>query len=193
MNSDLADSKKKLRADIRARLQNISAAVRENGSATACQLLRQQSVWQQARSILFYVPMPDEIDVRILLQETISSKKTVALPRFEPGTNCYVAHQIQCADKDLAPGKFGILEPRPSCEPVPLNHLDFVLVPGVAFNSVGARLGRGRGFYDRLLARVAGVKCGIAFDEQLVDEIPAEPHDMKMNYIVTPTRWLKVS
>ncbi|HTG44362.1 MAG TPA: 5-formyltetrahydrofolate cyclo-ligase, partial [Verrucomicrobiae bacterium] len=72
----------------------------------------------------------------------------------------------------------------------PLNRLDFVLVPGVAFDSTGRRLGRGRGFYDQLLAGVTGIKCGVALDEQIVEKLPTEAHDIAMDYILTPTRWL---
>jgi 5-formyltetrahydrofolate cyclo-ligase len=54
----------------------------------------------------------------------------------------------------------------------------------------GRRLGRGKGYYDRLLAAVRGAKCGVAFDQQVVSEIPVEPHDILMNFTLTPTRWL---
>jgi 5-formyltetrahydrofolate cyclo-ligase len=68
-----------------------------------------------------------------------------------------------------------------------------VLAPGVGFDAAGGRLGRGRGFYDRLLAHISGIKCGVAFDPQLVERIPMERHDARMNCILTPTRWLEIS
>jgi 5-formyltetrahydrofolate cyclo-ligase len=70
--------------------------------------------------------------------------------------------------------------------------LDLVLAPGVAFDLQGHRLGRGKGFYDRLLADVRGVKCGVAFDEQIVDAVPVGPLDVGVDCLVTPTRWLEV-
>ena len=96
-------------------------------------------------------------------------------------------------DADLATGKFGIREPRSHCGEILLNHLDLALVPGVGFDLKGRRLGRGRGFYDRLLAQISGTKCGVGFDEQIVEAIPTEPHDVHLNYILTPTRWSKVA
>jgi 5-formyltetrahydrofolate cyclo-ligase len=66
------------------------------------------------------------------------------------------------------------------------------LVPGVAFDLHGRRLGRGKGFYDRLLADVRGKTCGVAFDEQIVREVPVEPHDSDVNCILTPTRWIEL-
>ena len=70
-----------------------------------------------------------------------------------------------------------------------LNRLDLVLVPGVAFDLNGRRLGRGKGYYDRLLAEFEGWTCGVAFDQQVVEAVPSEPHDMRLTCLVTPTRW----
>jgi 5-formyltetrahydrofolate cyclo-ligase len=89
----------------------------------------------------------------------------------------------------LGTGKFGVREPVASCEKIVLKHLDLILVPGLAFGLDGHRLGRGKGFYDRLLAVLHGPACGVAFDEQIVSVLPVEPHDLRLNCILTPTRW----
>ena len=65
-------------------------------------------------------------------------------------------------------------------------------MPGVAFDVSGGRTGRGAGFYDRLLSRITGPRCGVAFDEQIVDKVPSESHDLRMNHLLTPTKWMKV-
>jgi len=75
---------------------------------------------------------------------------------------------------------------------LPLNRLDLTLVPGVAFDLHGRRLGRGKGIYDQILAAVGGLTCGITFDEQVVSEVPVEPHDIQVNRILTPTRWIEL-
>jgi 5-formyltetrahydrofolate cyclo-ligase len=67
-----------------------------------------------------------------------------------------------------------------------------ILVPGVAFDLRGGRLGRGRGYYDRLLSGLQGYRCGVAFDEQIVDRVPLEPHDASLNCILTPSRWVEL-
>ena len=82
-------------------------------------------------------------------------------------------HHVSAPALDLEPGQFGVLEPRAACPAVPLNALDLILVPGVGFAPDGRRLGRGKGYYDRLLAGFQGTKCGIAFDWQVAMEIPA--------------------
>ena len=79
---------------------------------------------------------------------------------------------------------------RDSCPVVALPELDFVLVPGLAFDRTGQRLGRGKGFFDRMLSQVKGVTCGVTFDWQIVDQVPVEPHDIALDCLVTPTQWL---
>ena len=92
---------------------------------------------------------------------------------------------------DIVIGKYGVREPAATCEEIPLDQFDLVLIPGMAFDLQGNRLGRGRGFYDRILATASGVKCGVAYDFQLQEKIPTEPHDAKVNFIVTPGRSVK--
>ncbi|HZL12624.1 MAG TPA: 5-formyltetrahydrofolate cyclo-ligase, partial [Verrucomicrobiae bacterium] len=88
-------------------------------------------------------------------------------------------------------GKFGIREPKASCAEILLIEFDLILVPGIAFDLHGNRLGRGQGFYDRLLAEFRGTKIGIAFDEQISTEVSAEAHDVRVDFILTPTRCLQ--
>ncbi len=193
MSSEPALQKRELRLKLRAFLKTLP--VTEGGAASlrACALLRQQSVWQSARAVLFYAPLAGEIDLSPLLDEGLRAGKAIALPRFIEETGAYLAFQIRDAADDCAPGKFGISEPTAQCAPFPLKGLDLVLAPGVGFDAAGRRLGRGQGFYDRLLAQISGVKCGVAFDQQLVERIPREEHDVRMNCILTPTRWLEIS
>ena len=89
----------------------------------------------------------------------------------------------------MVSGRFGVREPGADCPLISLNQLDLILVPGVTFDLTGHRLGRGKGFYDRLLAGFCGHKCGVAFEAQIVAAVPAEPHDVLVNSILTPTRW----
>jgi 5-formyltetrahydrofolate cyclo-ligase len=187
-----SEEKQQLRRHYRSAVEALSASARERASAGACALLQDQKAWQEARSIFFYSPLPNELDIWALVPEALKLGKTVLLPRFEEATGIYGAAQVTDIGADLTPGKFGIQEPGNHTAWHPLNQLDLTLVPGVAFDACGGRLGRGRGFYDRLLAQVSGAKCGIAFDEQLAPHIPSEPHDIRLNCILTPTRWIAV-
>jgi 5-formyltetrahydrofolate cyclo-ligase len=138
-----------------------------------------------------FAPLADEPDIWPLLGEALTAGKQVSLPSYVPGPNVYVARRIGDLVRDLVVGKFGVREAAPHCAEIPLNQLDLVLVPGVAFDARGRRLGRGKGFYDRLLADVRGAKCGVAFDEQMVATVPVGPRDIPLNCILTPTRWIE--
>ena len=184
------DEKAKIREAIRATLGRIEPAERGVASAQAAKRLTGQSIWSSARTILFYSPLEPELDLSPLMSEALSAGKRVALPAFERPIGVYTARLVQNPTAGLQRGHFGILEPGPDCPEIPRKQLDLILVPGVAFALNGHRICRGGGYYDRLLAETPGVKCGIAFDEQIQDEIAAEPHDVVMDFVVTPTRWI---
>ena len=191
MTSGANIGKTALRQSIRARLQAMTSEQRTLASEQACSLLEKQTVWKNASTIFFYAPLPKELDIWPLVRDSVAAGKTAALPRFDPATQRYVSCQIQDIAKDLSHGQFGIREPSGHCIAVPPNRLDLILVPGVAFDSHGRRLGRGKGFYDQLLESVRGTTCGVAFDEQIVESVPVEPHDVHLNCILTPTRWIE--
>jgi 5-formyltetrahydrofolate cyclo-ligase len=180
-----------LRKRMYARLKEMPAKQRATASAQARRLLEKQTRWQEAQSVLFFAPLSDELDIWPLFAEALAARKTVALPRFDPEHDRYLACEVRDLDADLAPGRFGIREPSNGCPQIALTRLDFVLVPGVAFDLHGRRLGRGKGYYDRLLPSVRGVTCGVAFDEQIVGDLPIAPHDARVNCILTPTRWIE--
>lgn len=185
------DAKAILRERIRAQVKELSPAARSSRSTELCARLRQQPRWQQAKTVLLFAPLPDEPNVWLLLDEALSAGKTVALPSFVSATNTYVARRVTEPARDLVVGKFGIREVAEVSPEMAVNQLDLVLVPGIAFDPHGNRLGRGKGFYDRLLAAVRGTKCGVAFDEQLVERVPVGPLDIRLNCILTPTRWIE--
>jgi 5-formyltetrahydrofolate cyclo-ligase len=185
------DPKALTRRTVLSILAGLNAETKHDASVRACRLLEQQPVWKEAQSIFFYAPLPNEVDIWPLAQDSLASGKIVALPRFDAATERYVACQVHNALDDIVQGRYGIREPRERCVLVPLNRLDLVLVPGVAFDPRGRRIGRGRGYYDRLLSLAGGLKCGVAFDEQILAGIPTEPHDVMVDCILTPTRWIQ--
>lgn len=183
------ESKPVLREQIRAALGKISLAVRTVESMDLCARLEPQL--RSAHTILFYAPLADELDVWPLLEKLLKSPAVCALPSFDAETQTYAARRVCNLETDIFTGKFGVSEPHPECETVPLNRFDLVLVPGLAFDLSGNRLGRGKGFYDRILAAASGVKCGVAYDFQLLESLPTEPHDAKVNFIFTPSRCVR--
>jgi 5-formyltetrahydrofolate cyclo-ligase len=174
MQTDIPAAKAALREHIRAALEKISPAVRAVESIELCERLKPQL--QSARTILFFAPLPGEIDLWPLLEESAPAGKTAALPWFDPATQTYRARRVQNLAGEIVTGKFGVREPASRCAEIPLERFDLVLVPGVAFDLSGNRLGRGQGFYDRLL-----------------EKIPAEPHDAKVDFVLTPARCVKTA
>src|SRR5471030_193653 len=188
MDAALNAQKSALRKQIHTVLQKISPAARGAASAQICARLKEQEFWTEAASVLFFAPLPSEADLWHLLEETLAAGKTVALPRFDAAEQSYVACRVQNLRGEIVTGHFGVREPHPGCVEIPLGRLDLVLVPGMAFDLNGNRLGRGRGFYDRLLPETRKLKCGVAFDEQIVAEVPVGTLDVPMDFILTPTR-----
>ena len=189
MTSSASNPKSALRQHIRDRLGQISLAVRMVESLELCARLEPQL--QSAHTILFFAPLPDELDVWPLLEKLLPAKKICALPAFDAAAQLYSSRRVKNLETDIFTGKFDISEPLPTCEEIPLNQFDLVLVPGMAFDQSGNRLGRGRGFYDRILAAASGIKCGVAYDFQLLGKIPVEPHDARVNFIFTPNRCVR--
>jgi len=150
--------------------------------------MQTQPIWSRATSVLCFAPLPGEPDITLLIDDALHANKTVALPRYDASSKDFVAAKISARSQCIS-GAFDALEPDAGCPVIPLNQLDLALVPGVAYDFTGRRLGRGKGFYDRLLAGVRGHKCGVAFDAQIIAAVPEEPHDMRVNSILTPTRW----
>lgn len=193
MNAGLNEQKAALRKKIRAVLESFPAEKRAADSLKVCGLLRRQPFWGQATAVLLFAPLPEEVDVWPLLEEALAGGKVVTLPRFDPVGAKYAACRVKNLRDEIVPGQFDIREPVSVCAEIPLSELDLAIVPGVAFDSRGSRLGRGAGFYDRLLAGFSGMKCGIAFDQQMVDEVPTARSDARMEFILTPTRCVRIA
>ncbi len=190
METDIKAAKRRIRQEIASRLAGLEPGYIREGSEEAFRRLQAAGVWERAESIMLFAPMGPEIDVWPWLLAALEQGKTVALPRFDPATRQYTARIVKHPVNDIVQGHFGIREPALECAVMPLFRLDLVLVPGVAFDLYGRRLGRGKGYYDRMLANARGETCGIAFEEQILEAVPVEPHDRQLTCILTPKRWV---
>jgi 5-formyltetrahydrofolate cyclo-ligase len=189
MDTDKHRLKSDLRQQVRAALEKISPAVRAVESIELCERLKAQI--PSAHTILFFAPLPNELDVWPMMEMSLALGTNCALPFFDAEKKSYGAKLLKTLATDIVIGKFGVREPAPSCAEISLNRFDLTLVPGMAFDLSGHRLGRGRGFYDRLLQMVSGIKCGVAYDFQLLENISTEPHDAKVDFILTPSRCVR--
>jgi len=177
---------------MRARLAKLSATDVRAKSAAIWERLSVLGEFASATMLLVYVSTGNEVDTHGLIRQLLAMGRHVCVPRFEPATQRYVASELRDFDADLAAGKFGILEPRrEAIRPAAADQIGAAVVPGLAFDETGHRLGRGKGYFDRLLQEVRGTRIAMAFDFQLLSEVPAEAHDARMDFVVTETRVIK--
>jgi 5-formyltetrahydrofolate cyclo-ligase len=140
--------------------------------------------------VLLFAGFGSEVDTGDLLRESLRMGKRLVLPRVDPETRRLQLREVRSLDADLAPGTWGIPEPIPDrCPEVALDDVDFVLVPGVAFDRQLRRLGYGGGYYDGVLAAVGGRAPAIAvgFGMQVVAQVPADEHDVCVPVLITET------
>ena len=135
-----------------------------------------------AKSLVVYVSFGNEIQTHDLIRRLLAEGRHVSVPAFLAGK--YLAAEIHDFDRDLIAGKLNILEPK-LLRHVPVTRPDAWLVPGLAFDRNGNRLGRGKGYFDALLQHAPGVKIALTHDFQLLPEVPTEPHDVHMDFIIT--------
>lgn len=152
----------------------------------------ESSTFQKAPCIALYLPIQREVDTEAILREAWKQKKTVGLPRWQPQECIITFYQVQESDS-LITTAWGTCEPPPISESeLILQNIDLMLIPGIVFDTHGFRLGYGQGGYDRVLARYSGPVWGLAYESQLVDSLPHEPHDMPCSRIITEKRQIEV-
>ena len=163
----------------------IPAARRRAKSGKIFKRLLKEPSFQEAKHIAFYYGIAPEVATRPFLKAVLKKKK-IYLPRTEPQKKRMTFRQVRVFSKDLVKGPYGIMEPKLSCAVRPAVRMDLIIVPGVAFDRRGGRLGRGAGYYDRLLRKAKKVvKIGLCFREQLVKKVPMRLHDVRMDRVIT--------
>ncbi len=177
---------------MRATLAAMATDVAEAKSLRACHALAAQAEFRNARTVMLFLAIPGEIDTAELMRAAWRDGKTVLVPVVVWEERSMVAKAIDSLDSGLVETAQGIREPVGG-EAWPVEEIDLIVVPALAFDRQGNRLGRGGGFYDRFLA-LPGMRatlCGIAFAEQLLDEAPTGDHDVPVDMIVTDTDVLR--
>jgi 5-formyltetrahydrofolate cyclo-ligase len=142
--------------------------------------------------VLITLPFRSEWDTRPLARAVIASHRRLVLPRADRSARMLLLHAVADLERDVEPGYSGIPEPRPDRPVVAPTAVDLAILPGVAFDAAGRRLGYGGGYFDRLLPlmRADVTLLAGAFDEQIVDAVPTASHDARVPLVVTPTRVL---
>lgn len=172
--------KEELREIIRERKRQFTGDQLERLSLSVVDRLKGHPVCLKASTILLYQPLPDEVNVSHLL--TLMAEKTLLLPRVTEHSSMEL--RLYTGLDSLVKGAFGIMEPtgQPYTD---YQKIDVAIIPGMAFDIDGHRLGRGRGYYDRFLTQIPKArKIGVCFPFQLVDKVPTEQTDIQMDEII---------
>jgi methylenetetrahydrofolate dehydrogenase (NADP+) / methenyltetrahydrofolate cyclohydrolase len=169
-------SKEELRRQFLQTRQAMSTQDVTRKSKLICNRIQEMKCFIEAKKVGFYHSVNNEVDLNEIMNFSREKEKVITLPKVRDEMSFHIAD-------DLEMGKFGILEPGDDSDLV--DELDLILVPGVAYDRKGTRIGYGKGYYDNYLKCKTGVKVGVAFDSQINEEIEKKDHDVKMDYIVT--------
>jgi 5-formyltetrahydrofolate cyclo-ligase len=189
--TSVRERKHRIRQSILAMRRGLSEAERLARSRCVWERVATLSCYQQARVVLGYMAFDHEVLTDGLIRQSIASGKQIVLPMVQANRQGMALYVIADLQRDVAPGYRGILEPQPQrTRAVAPAALDMALVPGIAFDLGGGRLGFGVGFYDRLLSQLPrGIPTvGLAFDFQVIPRLPSQPHDITLDAIVTESR-----
>jgi 5-formyltetrahydrofolate cyclo-ligase len=188
---DLRLRKRALRREIIARILALDPAQRRRGETLLAARFPTLPGFARAHTVLLYASaFPEEIATGPLLEQALERGKRLVCPRVDRVERRLRLFAIDDPARDLLPGTLGIPEPRPGCPEVDPAAVDWGLVPGLAFDGRGFRLGRGAGHYDRLLPllRQSAPRWALIHDCQWVDELPIAAHDVAVDGVVSPSR-----
>lgn len=175
--------KASLRADMRHALSEIPPLERNLQEELVNAAIQGTQEWQHATTVVLYGDLKDEFSVTALGNAAFRVGKRVAFPKVADMTEGRLHFHAVSSWEGLVPGGFGISEPRGDLPVVYPDEADLAIVPGLAWTDAGARLGQGGGFYDRVMERFKGPAWGVGFDCQLLDDLPEEAHDRRVDRV----------
>ena len=174
-----------IRKQVLAKRDRLTGEQRAGKSRKIEELLFALPEFQATHTILFFASFRSEVDTLPMIRRALAEGKRVALPKVQ-GAELGL-FEIKDPATDVASGAWGIPEPKDAF-PVRITDIDVVVVPGAAFDAKGNRIGYGAGFYDKLLAGFRGTTVALAFEVQIVQDVPASTHDVPVKKIITEER-----
>ncbi|MDD2573522.1 MAG: 5-formyltetrahydrofolate cyclo-ligase [Firmicutes bacterium] len=183
--------KQRIREEILGMRREIPHSQRKEYSLSIFQRLIGLDLFKASHNIMAYVAFRNEVETLPVIRHCLLEGKRVLIPVSVPKTRELLLSELKDPERDLRPGTYGVPEPAPEfMRPFPKEDLDLILVPAVAYDEKGFRIGYGAGYYDRFLDGLTRVvpSIGLAFELQIIDRVPAEPTDRPVDYIVTENR-----
>jgi len=181
--------KKELREKIKQDREKYSQEEIDDWNSSINKSLESFVEYQEANTVFFYVSFGREVDTIELIKQSLDSGKYVVVP-YHNGKSYSISYLTDF--NDLEPGRLGILEPKKDkIQQADLESIDMMIVPGLAFDRSGNRLGYGEGNYDNFMKNSCTMKVALCYKFQLVDEVPHEKHDIQVNMIITEEKILR--
>ena len=192
VNENLQNEKTRMRAAVLATRDALPPSVRASASRLIVEKICALAQYEKAKIVMTYMGFGSEIETQPFFERIIADGKIAVLPRVDRRSQTLMLHTARDIS-DLLTGKWGIREPGADAPPVSINEVDFLLMPGVAFDRLGNRLGYGRGYYDKLLSTAdpALRRVAAAFSCQIVQAVPVGPNDQRIDSIITENEIIK--
>lgn len=175
--------KNEIRTEIARKRRYLTEFQKRKLDNTIITRLKSSDEWKKAKNVLVYVSHKNEIDTAELIKSFIA-KKNIVVPKTHLKFNVLSLHQIDSV-LDLVKGRYNLLEPHPNTTIVKPADIDLAIIPGIAFDKKGYRIGYGKGYYDRLSRHLECPKISLAYSFQIVDNVPAQAHDIPVDIIIT--------
>lgn len=186
--------KKQLRDQVKQRLGSIDLQSLAAKSKKACQNVINSSEYRNASVIMAFLSLPYEIETAPIILDAWQQDKTVVVPKVSWQQRHMIAIEINSLETGLTEEAFGLRSPTTG-DPVPLEDIDLVITPGLAFDAAGGRLGRGGGYYDTFFANkeLKAVKMGFCFSEQVLPEVPMSEHDHPVDVVISDNGVIEIN
>ncbi len=181
--------KREIRKQVLSARDGMSPAERAKKSREIEKRLFSLSEFESSRVVMFFASFRSEVETGHMIRRALASGKRVVLPKVTGGD--LALFEIRDFDQDVSPGAWDIPEPHESA-PAQLRDIDLIVMPGAAFDERGNRVGYGAGFYDKLLPDFRKTTVALAFEVQIASRVPASPHDIPVQKIVTEKRIIEV-
>ncbi len=176
-------AKRQIRREIEAKRQALESQWQAVASSKIVEHFQMLEAFPPAETIALYKAIGGEVDLDVLFSICWKAGKRTCIPIFNTETKIYEMAEVS-AETQYSTGHYGIREPLAPAL-LPMDQIDLIAVPGVAFDLAGNRLGRGGGYYDRLLDGFSGAAAAVAFDFQILPKVPVEAHDKPVDQLVT--------
>ena len=188
---DVKAKKSEIRQEALAKRDALSKKERAEKSAAIMDRLFDFANFLEAKIVMFYMSHESEVETEEMVRKAIEIGKVIALPLVDTKTGEILPFKVDDPDRDVRPGYGGISEPDPNrCKQIPVQHINLAIVPAIALDERGGRIGHGTGFYDRFIPEldITTRKVALSFECQIVPQIPMEPHDRYIDIIITEER-----